>query len=122
MHVRFTVSESPKTRWIVAGLCCFAAIRVFVFAAAVPFFNNVDEQAHTDLVLKYAHGNPPHSIEPFSKEAAHYLALYRSPEYFVPPQEFGGQYPQPNWLLSSADQQAASEPEVASWESRDNHE
>ncbi len=116
------MTESSKIRLIVASLCGLAAIRVFVFAAAFPFFNNVDEQAHTDLVLKYAQGSPPHSIEPFSKEAAHYLALYRSPEYFVPPQEFGGQYPPPNWLLSPEDQQRALEPEVASWESRDNHE
>lgn len=116
------MTESSKSRWIVAGLCGFAAIRVFVFAAAFPFFNNVDEQAHIDLVLKYAHGNPPHSIEPFSKEAARYLALYRTPEYFVPPQEYGGQYPPPNWALPADDRQRALDQEAASWEARDNHE
>ena len=116
------MSESSKSRWIVAGLCGFAANRVFVFAAAFPFFKNVDEQAHIDLVLKYAHGHLPHSIEPFSKEAAHYLALYRTPEYFVPPQEYGGQYPPPNWTLSLNDQQRVLDQEAAAWESRDNHE
>ncbi len=41
-------------RLIIAGLCLAAAIRVFVFSAAFPFFNNVDEVAHFDLVFKYS--------------------------------------------------------------------
>ena len=109
-------------RWIVFGLCAFAAIRVFAFAAAFPFFNNVDEQSHVDLVVKYAHGNPPRAIEPLSPEAARYLALYRTPEYFVSPENYGGQYPQPNWLLSSEERQRVLEQEAPSWESRTNHE
>jgi hypothetical protein len=118
------VTELPRSivGWIVAGLCLVAAIRVFVFAAGFPFFNNVDEQAHVDLVLKYAHGNPPRSIEPFSAEAARDLALYRTPEYFVAPQEYGGQYPPPNWLLRPQEQQGGLEQETASWQSRSNHE
>lgn len=108
--------------WIIAGLCALAAIRVFVFAAAFPFFNNVDEQAHVDLVLKYAHADPPRSIEPFSPETARYLALYRTPEYFVPPQAYGGQYPPPNWLLPADDRQRVLEQEGTAWESRTNHE
>lgn len=118
------MSELPRStvRWIVAGLCAFAAARVFVFAAAFPFFNNVDEQAHVDLVLKYAHANPPRAIEPFSGEAAYYLALYRTPEYFVSPENYGGQYPPPNWLLSLDDQRRVFEQEGAAWASRTNHE
>src|SRR2546429_4077509 len=86
-------------RWIVIGLCAFAAIRVFVFAAAFPFFNNVDEQAHVDLAIKYSHGNIPREIEPFAPEAALYFAIYSTPEYFLKPEQYGGQYPRPNWLL-----------------------
>lgn len=114
--------SKSTVRWIVAGLCAFAAVRVFVFAAAFPFFNNVDEQAHVDLVLKYAHGNPPHAIEPFSSQASRYLALCRTPEYFVSPEAYGGQYPPPNWSLPPDDRQLIVEHEAASWESRTNHE
>jgi hypothetical protein len=32
-----------------------ATVRVFVFSAAFPFFNNVDERPHVDLVVKYSH-------------------------------------------------------------------
>jgi hypothetical protein len=49
--------SDQKVRWLIFGLGAVAAIRVFVFAAAFPFFNNVDEQAHVDLVVKYSHGN-----------------------------------------------------------------
>lgn len=116
-----TLSKSTA-RWIIAGLCTFAAIRVFVFAAAFPFFNNVDERAHVDLVLKYAHANPPHAIEPFSAEASRYFALYRTLEYFVSPQDYGGPYPPPNWLLAPDERQRVVEQEAPTWESRTNHE
>src|SRR5947208_16088858 len=84
-------------RWIVIGLYAVAAIRGLVFAAAFPFFNNVDEQAHVDLVVKYAHAKPPRGIEPFASEAALYFAVSSTPEYFVTPEQYGGQYPPPNW-------------------------
>ena len=74
--------SEQKLRWIIIGLCSTAAIRVFVFAAAFPFFNNVDEQAHVDLVVKYAHAKPPRSIEPFASEAALYSAIALSPDRF----------------------------------------
>lgn len=108
--------------WIVAGLSALAAIRVFLFATAFPFFNNVDEQAHLDLVVKYAQGNPPRALEPFSPEAASYFALYRTPEYFVGPEQYGGKYPLPNWQLSPEERQQGLSNEASSWESRINHE
>jgi len=111
-----------KTRWIVTGLCALAGIRVFVFAAAFPFFNNVDEQAHVDLVVKYAHAQWPRGIENYSNESARYFTLYSSPEYFLKPDQFGGQYPSPNWTLSPNKRQQALDAEVPIWESRPNHE
>ncbi|HEY6070551.1 MAG TPA: hypothetical protein VIU85_04180, partial [Chthoniobacterales bacterium] len=84
-----------RLRWIVLSFCVLAAIRVFIFAAAFPFFNNVDEQAHVDLVVKYSHGQIPRGIEPFASEAALYFAIYSSPEYFVKPEQYGGNYPPP---------------------------
>jgi len=108
--------------WLVIVLCAVAAIRVFVFAAAFPFFNNVDEQAHVDLVVKYSQGKLPPGIEPFSSQAALFFALYRTPEYFVPPSDYGGQNPQPNWLIPPEERQKILNDEIPFWESRENHE
>jgi hypothetical protein len=66
--------------WILSAV---AAVRVFAFVAAFPFFNNVDERAHVDLVFKYANGEIPHGLPTFSPAAARYLWLYASPEYFM---------------------------------------
>src|ERR1051326_9391056 len=117
--------KSPSKRQvklIIGVLSVLATIRVFVFAAAFPFFNNVDEQAHVDLVVKYAHGNPPRGIEPFSAEASEYFAIYSTPEYFVPPTEYGGQYPPPSWLLLPDEQQRVVHESATIWESRANNE
>ena len=111
-----------KLRWIVLGLCALAAVRVFIFAAVFPFFNNVDEQAHVDLVVKYSHGHVPHGIEPFASEAALYFAIYSSPEYFVKPEQYGGNYPPPTWLISSEERRKIFDEEVPFWEARANHE
>src|SRR5438477_8166944 len=109
-------------RWIVIGLCAVAALRVFVFAAAFPFFNNVDEQAHVDLVVKYSHAKPPRGIEPFASESALYFAVYSTPEYFVKPEQYGGEYPSPTWLLPPEQRQKNLDDEIPFWESRLNHE
>ena len=114
-------SKQP-VRLVIACLCALAAIRVFVFSAAFPFFNNVDEQAHVDLVIKAARHNAPRGIENFSSEAASYFAIYRSPEYFVPPEQYGGQYPPPIWQLRPDEQQRVANEEIPFWESRSNHE
>ena len=50
------VSEPPVRRWV----CWFSllgAVHVLVFSAAFPFFNNLGEIPHFDLVVKYAHGH-----------------------------------------------------------------
>lgn len=72
------------TAGAVALLCAIAAVRVFLYCAAFPFFNNVDEQAHFDLVCKYSHGHVPKSLENFSRESAEMIALQGSPEYLHP--------------------------------------
>jgi len=114
--------SKQKLRWAILGLCLLAAIRVFVFAAAFPFFNNVDEQAHVDLVIKYAHTKLPRSIEPFASDVAFCFAVYSTPEYFVKPEQYGGQYPPPNWLLPREQLQKILDDEIPFWESRLNHE
>jgi hypothetical protein len=117
-----TKSPEQRLRWVVLALCAAAAIRVFIFAAGFPFFNNVDEQAHFDLVVKYAQGKPPRGIEPFDSEAALNIAVYSSPEYFIQPEQYGGEYPPPNWLLQPEERQKILDNEAPFWESRLNHE
>ncbi len=65
---------SRHERKFIFLLCAVAAVRVLTFAAAFPFFNNVDEQAHVDLVMKYARGDVPRDLGHFSSESAYYLS------------------------------------------------
>ncbi len=83
-------------------LCGVAAIHVFIFAAAFPFFNNVDEQFQYDLAVKYSQGHLPPRLESFSAESAFYFTLYATPEYFESPADQpGGRFPPPPWTQSA---------------------
>lgn len=64
-------------------LALAAALKVLLFSALFPPFNNVDEAFHYDNVLKYASGHWPADIEPFSEEGAR-AAAAGSTAYFVP--------------------------------------
>jgi len=66
---------------VVVGI--IAIVRIFVFSAAFPFFNNVDEQFHFDTVVNYAHGYlPGNGASTFNPESAKIIAGYGTPEYF----------------------------------------
>ena len=84
---RFAARHERK---LILLLCAIAALRVFTFCAAFPFFNNVDEQAHLDLVVKYARGDVPRDLGHYSSESANSIALYGSRSYL--------------WLLGSSRQ------------------
>jgi hypothetical protein len=75
----------------------FAAIRVLVFSAAFPFFNNVDERRHFDLVIKYVERRLPRSAELISSATLLYLSHYASPEFLSAPEDFEGGYYGPMW-------------------------
>ncbi len=79
-------------------LCVVAALRVFLISAAFPLFNNVDEPAHFDLVLKYSHGHVPRGLEPYGPETGRLMTLYASPEYMLPPESQRG-IAAPPWSL-----------------------
>jgi hypothetical protein len=73
-------------RLLIAGLCVTAAVRIFVFSAAFPFFNNSDEQAHFDLVYKYSRGHLPSSpLEKFDPVSSKIIGDYGSPEFLYDP-------------------------------------
>jgi hypothetical protein len=110
-------------RAVVWAGCLVAAIRVFVYSSAFPFFNNVDEQAHFDLVLRYArHGVQP-GMAPFSDEAAEYIALYSSTEYVLGPEKFpGGKAPPPIWRMPRASASYRFQGIASLWRAQVNHE
>jgi hypothetical protein len=83
--------------WWITAFSLFAAIRVLVFSAAFPFFNNVDERRHFDLVVKYAEGHVPRSAELISPTTLPYLSRYASPEFLSAPEDLEGGYYGPMW-------------------------
>src|SRR5262252_3108860 len=110
-------------RKLILLVCAIAALRVFTFCAAFPFFNNVDEQAHVDLVMKYARGDLPRDLGHYSSESADAIALYGSPEYFVAPSQFAtNELPYPNWTLPAEQRKEVVEKNSAWWRSNENHE
>src|ERR1039458_335144 len=117
-----TFSESQE-RSIVWLLCLLAPIPVFVFSAAAPFFNNVDEQIHLDLAVKYSQGHIPRSLEPVSAEVVPYATLYGSPEYVGIPANFpGGQFPPPPWMQPLEKVRPALIAKTAVWRAVTNYE
>ncbi len=108
-----------KEKKIVLLLCLLAAIRVFVFSAAFPFFNNVDEPAHFDLVLQYSHGRVPRQVENTSKEASIYLALFCSCAFFGPT---FGPIPPPPWTQPVEKMQKDLAFNSAGWQMQKNYE
>lgn len=106
--------------WLLAG---FAAIRVFVFCAAFPFFNNIDELYHFDLVVKYSHGEFPRRLVPISEESARFIILYGTPEYFSGPQKFpDGRISPPTWTYPPKEIARELPPALRNWRSEINHE
>ena len=65
-------------------LCTIAVLRIFFFIASFPFFNNLDEAAHFDTVVKYSKGYLPRAENMnYEYESAEFIVLYGSPEYLL---------------------------------------
>jgi len=105
-------------------LCVFAAGRVFVFSAAFPFFNNVDEQMHFDLVYKYSVGDvPKEEIANYNRKAAELILLYGTPEYFYGTANIpDGSIPSPNWKIPNVRSAKDFDIAVSRWQQQGNHE
>ena len=96
-----------------------AAVRVFLFTAAFPFFNNVDEHYHLALVCRYSHADVPRGLDPCSAEAAALIALYGSPEYFGSPRDFpSGKFPPPVWARPAEARAEAFQQRKERWMAR----
>jgi hypothetical protein len=93
-------ASSRRETAFVAALAAFAALRVACLAAAFPFFANVDEQKHVDMVLKYADGYLPQpGRDAYQPEMGRLLGMYGSPEYLLPPSRPA---PPPAWRREPA--------------------
>ena len=118
--LRFAILYERK---LILLLCAIGALRVFIFSAAFPFFNNVDEQAHVDLVMKYARGHVPRDLGQYSSESAYYISLYGTPEFFMAPQQFETKdFPPPNWMLPAEQRDDVVKRNSDWWRSNQNHE
>ena len=123
------VSDEPKTfanrndRILVCLLCFAAAIHVFIFSSAFPFFSNVDEYLHFDLITQYSHGQFPRSFHPLKQETLDWIVTYASPEFLARPEQFpNGQFPAPLWKRSGPEVEAEIAATKTAWSGEVNFE
>lgn len=90
--------HQSKEVWLIWVLCVFSVIHVLVFSAAFPFFNNVDEPYHFDLVVKYSHLHFPPKPEYVSDESLQYIAIFWTWEYLYTYDTL----PAPPWKLTES--------------------
>ncbi len=115
-------SQFNETKFILL-LSLLAAIRVFVFSAAFPFFDNVDELMHFDLIMKYANGHMPRQIEPISADSAPYVTLFYSYAYIRTPDNFPDRkFPPPLWTLPKEQMEQALAANTAAWQTQKNYD
>lgn len=106
MSANAGTSKSNEQK-IVWWICLAAAIHVFVFAAAFPVFNQLDEGCHFDLVVRYSHGQLPRGLQPMCLASSLYLLTYSSPEFAQLAMNCpDGRFPTPPWVQTATDQSA----------------
>ena len=108
---------------LIAFLCVATAVRVFVFSAAFPFFSNIDEDLHFDLITRYSRGDLPRAFDPLKEQTLNWIVPYASPEFLFTADQFpGAKFPSPLWKQSFP----SVEPEIAAtraaWSSEINFE
>jgi Predicted membrane protein (DUF2142) len=110
-------------RLLILLLCFTAALRVFVFAAAFPFFSNGDEDLHFDLITQYSAGRLPRTFDVLTNEALSFIVPYASPEFLQTPDQFpNGRFPSPLWKQSVAEVAPVVEVTRAAWQKEINWE
>ncbi|MBN2019547.1 MAG: glycosyltransferase family 39 protein [Sedimentisphaerales bacterium] len=94
------ISTETATRYerlFIAIICLIAGARIFIFSAALPFFTNVDEISHFDLVYKYSQGRLPAApLEKCDPNAVRIIIHNTTGEYYDLPT-----YRSPQWLAES---------------------
>jgi len=108
---------------LIIVFCILAAIRVFIYLSFFPFFSNVDEAEHFDLVMKYSNGHVSRSFENISPVSAKYIIRYGSAEYYTNPVNLPQhKFPPPMWKFSDDEVKSYFDPNVAIMSSVTNHE
>jgi len=89
---------AAKERVLILLLCVVAALRVFIYSAAFPFFSNIDEDLHFDVITQYSHAQVPHSFDRLKEETLNWIVPYASPEFLFAPEHFpDGKFPPALW-------------------------
>ncbi|HEY5768033.1 MAG TPA: DUF2142 domain-containing protein, partial [Candidatus Udaeobacter sp.] len=96
---------------------------VLIFSAAFPFFSNIDEDLHFDLITQYSNAQVPRSFDRLKEETLNWIVPYASPEFLSAPERFpDGKFPAPLWKQPWS----KVEPEIAAtraaWSSEINFE
>ncbi len=108
---------------IILLLCIRLPFTSSFFPPRFHSFNNVDEVAQFDLVLKYSHGRVPHEMSKISPDSADYVALMNSYAYFGAPDKFpGGKMPQPLWTEPAEKMHQDIAANSAGWQRLSNYE
>lgn len=103
-------------RFLIAQFCLVAIVRIFVFTAAFPFFNNIDEQFHLDLICLASHGQFPTKPLPVSEESAKLISRYETAEYLHSPRDMpGGELPGPIWTWTPQVQEQLLQQAMTNW-------
>ena len=112
-----------RERTLILLICLVAALRIFVFAAAFPFFTEVDEDLHFDLIMRYSLGQIPRAFDLLSKESLDWTVPYASPEFLQSPDQFPeGKFPPPLWKQSGPEAAAVMAVTRAGWSTEVNFE
>jgi hypothetical protein len=112
-----------KERILILLLCLAAALRIFIFCAAFPFFTDVDEDLHFDLVMRYSLGQMPRTFDLLSKESLDWIVPYASPEFVQTPDRFpDGKFPSPLWKQSGPEAEEVMAVTRAVWSTEINFE
>ena len=116
----FTNAREDILIWL---LCFAAALHVLIFSAAFPFFSNVDEYLHFDLITQYSQGQVPGNFNRLRREALDWIVPYASPEFLSAPEQFReGKFPTPLWKQSGAERESEIAATRAAWRDQINFE
>jgi hypothetical protein len=112
-----------KQQLLILLLSVVAAVRVFIFAAALPFFSNGDEDLHFDLITHYFAGRLPRTFDILTNESLSFIVPYASPEFLQTPDHFpNAKFPPPLWKQSAAEAAPIIEVTKAAWQKEINWE
>ena len=100
-----------------------AAFRVLIFSAGFPFFTNIDEDLHFDLITQYSHARVPRTFDLLKEESLTWIVPYASPEFLQRPDQFpDAKFPPPLWKQSPTEAAPELAATKAAWSTEINFE